>query len=123
MQPKVLVSELRELTHQKASKLCNHTPKCKTYVMINDVTESLTFCERNAIAYSQKVFDQLHVLPEIPMTDGWSQEETEKLIHFLTSHDTKKGTGSLKTLERLLGKSNKQIRNKIYYLRRKGKTI
>lgn len=116
MLPIVHVRELKGLSNYKARRVCDHTPKCKDYVIITTLNDCLTLCEKDAIAYSQTVLSELHVRPEITVR-GWTPEQIETLTEFLhTHHEIEKG--ALKELAEELKKTPKQVKDKIYHLRK-----
>lgn len=119
MNPVVHVSPMIELSPQKRKKLCEHQPPCDKYIMISTYKDGTTMCEKDAIRYSDSIYESLNVLPKVTIYGkGWSEEHTRDLIEYIRSNDVRYGTYA--ELAKLFGKTVKQVKNYVYYLRRKG---
>lgn len=119
MNPIVHVRAMHELSAYKRKKLCEHTPQCDKFLIISTLDEGMTMCEKDAIAYSNTIFQTLHVHPEVICKKiGWDDGQVKELIEYIRANDIHYGIYT--TLAERFGKTRKQVKDKVFYLRDKG---
>jgi hypothetical protein len=114
------------MTPYKAKHACEHTPKCENYFVVhNRLNDCFNLCQREALETFQTIMDELHALPEIKITPrGWTPNQLKTLVRFLSTYECGKHgrlkRGTVPELAEALGKTPKQIYNKISWLRKNG---
>lgn len=109
-------------TPYRRKRLCSHEMQCKQFVVMFTASGLITLCRADAIIASQLTFDKLQVLPKLVVkTQGWTVQQITLLVNFISLNEIRRGT--VISLAEELGKSPKQVKDKMRYLRNKGAFI
>lgn len=119
MKPMIQVRTMNELSKVKSRKICEHTPSCDKFLLINTLSDGLTMCHKDAMEYGYAILDELSILPKVAHNCvSWNPDKTLALIDYIRNHGIKRGTYAKLASE--LGVTRQQIKDKVRYLRTKG---
>lgn len=119
MKPFFTVQPMTTLTTKKRKDVCGHSPQCDTFLLTNTSDETVRICQRDAVSYGWGILHEFAMIPEIKVSRGWTEDEINRLDHYIQTHDITYGT--YQQLADVFRKTPKQIKDKVYYLRHKAK--